>query len=347
LKPDQSAHARDAMAKMVYGEIFEWVVGRINESIKCDVEVTNDKGRKVKRDLSFIGVLDIFGFESFTINSFEQLCINYCNETLQQQFNGFVLQREQEEYIQEQILYNFVTFKDSTKCLELIEMKHTGILATLQEQCLFPKSTDESFASKLYNNCESHPCFKADFHIKAVNAFVVVHYAGPVCYSSTGFLEKNMDHLSPEAGELLASSTDPFIVNLQAQQAARNAAAAVGDGSKPQAAGRRDTKQGSAINQGGLGYKFMASLVELNSLIATTGPHYVRCLKPNALNRCEDFDPKLLAGQLKCNGVLEAVKVTRSGFSNRFLHKDFLKAFKVLDSSSGAGGMQSMIVCVV
>jgi len=356
LKPDQSAHARDAMAKMVYGEIFEWVVSRINESIQADEHSPSSSSskRKVKRELSFIGVLDIFGFESFTVNSFEQLCINYCNETLQQQFNGFVLQREQEEYIAENILYNFVTFKDSTKCLELIEMKRTGILATLQEQSLFPKSTDESFARKLYDNCENHVCFKADFHIKAVNAFVVIHYAGPVCYSSEGFLEKNMDHLSPEATELLGSSTDTFISNLQSQQVARNQAHALAaeggaqggarGASRPSTAERRPTKQagghGSSINQGGLGYKFMASLVELNSLIATTGPHYVRCLKPNALNRCEDFDPKLLAGQLKCNGVLEAVKVTRSGFSNRFLHKDFLKSFKVLDTRSGTGGVK-------
>lgn len=163
---------------MVYGEIFEWVVSRVNDSIKAtDSDAANrghagssssGSGRNggkssssSSRQLAFIGVLDIFGFESFTVNSFEQLCINYCNETLQQQFNGFVLQREQAEYAAEGILYAFVNFRDSAACLELIEMKRVGIMASLQEQCLFPKASDASFAAKLYANCASHPCFYA------------------------------------------------------------------------------------------------------------------------------------------------------------------------------------------
>jgi myosin-5 len=163
---------------MIYGEIFEWVVSRVNVSIQVNESGTASSGsnnskssassvsklakaRNTGPQLAFIGVLDIFGFESFLVNSFEQLCINYCNETLQQQFNGFVLKREQEEYVAEAILYNFVSFRDSTACLELIEMKRTGIFATLQEQCLFPKATDASFASKLYSNCTDHECFHA------------------------------------------------------------------------------------------------------------------------------------------------------------------------------------------
>lgn len=159
---------------MIYGEIFEWVVSRVNVSIQVNESGATDspkssissvsklsKAKNTGPQLAFIGVLDIFGFESFLVNSFEQLCINYCNETLQQQFNGFVLKREQEEYVAEAILYDFVSFRDSTACLELIEMKRTGILATLQEQCLFPKATDASFASKLYTNCTNHECFYA------------------------------------------------------------------------------------------------------------------------------------------------------------------------------------------
>ena len=187
LKPETATHARDAMAKMVYGELFEWVVARINSSIEATrtpfdrsqavTTPSNGKsisskakgssrstasGRTAKRELAFIGVLDIFGFESFTVNSFEQLCINYCNETLQQQFNGFVLQREQNEYKSEQINYEFVNFRDSTACLQLIESKRTGILAALQEQCLAPKGTDKQFAATLYRNCKNHPCFDAN-----------------------------------------------------------------------------------------------------------------------------------------------------------------------------------------
>ena len=161
---------------MIYGEIFEWVVSRVNVSIQVNesgattsTSSNNNKSSVSKLSkaknpgpqLAFIGVLDIFGFESFLVNSFEQLCINYCNETLQQQFNGFVLKREQEEYVAEAILYDFVSFRDSTACLELIEMKRTGIFATLQEQCLFPKATDASFASLLYTNCANHECFYA------------------------------------------------------------------------------------------------------------------------------------------------------------------------------------------
>ena len=222
--------------KAAYGAAFDYVVAVVNENIGRPG--MDDEGRASigewfcgdvrVEDLSYVcrwlsdisrcsttGVLDIFGFETFEQNNFEQLCINYTNEALQQQFNRYVFKLEQDEYEREGILWKFISFPDNQDVLDLIDRKHTGIIALLDEQCIVPRSTDEKFTRYLYAKCDSHPRFTATSAQRVDYKFSVEHYAGPVEYGTENWLEKNKDQLPASSANLLKASDFKLLNDIQ------------------------------------------------------------------------------------------------------------------------------------
>jgi ankyrin repeat protein/serine/threonine protein kinase len=256
--------------------------------------------------------LDIFGFETFEYNSFEQLCINYTNEALQQQFNRYVFKLEQQEYEKEGIMWKFIEFPDNQDVLDLIDVKHTGIMALLDEQCMLPKSTDNKFTRYLYARCDRHPRFSATSAQRVEYVFSIEHYAGLVEYSTEGWLEKNKDQLPASAADLIQSSDFELLLDISRFVRAEDRAG-------------RGTVATKSVS-----FQFAKQLRTLRSRIETTIPHYIRCLKPND-ELCPDyFEPKNIVEQLRCGGVLEAVRVSRAGYPTRYPHEVFLARYYIL-----------------
>jgi myosin-5 len=319
--------AIEALIKATYGALFTYIVRRINSFIT--VQQNSGSGSKVRSTAS-IGVLDIFGFESFEVNSFEQLCINFCNEALQQQFNRYVFKLEQQEYKKEGIEWSFISFPDNQDVLDLIEKRHDGILSVLDEQCRLPRCTDKSFASAVYAKCGEHPRFEATKQQQADLSFGIHHYAGLVEYDTESFLEKNKDELPKETTELLLSSSYPFLTLLGRELS--------GDSEQQQPTGQRGAaakkkqlhRASSSLMQDSVGSQFSAQLQILRTRIESTSPHYVRCLKPNDDLVPNSFNPLVIADQLRCAGVLEAIRVSRVGFPHRYFHDQFVQRYGVL-----------------
>jgi len=312
LTPTQASDARDAVVKALYGRIFDWLVVTINKSIAVDA----------KQVRANIGVLDIFGFECFKYNSFEQLCINYTNETLQQQFNQFVFKMEQEEYQREKIEWSFVEFPDNQDCLDLIEHRLTGVLAVLDDECRLPGASDEKFHSRLVKTHGGHVRFSCSNMQKRNGEFGIKHYAGLVTYSTSTFVEKNKDEFPLGANALMDSSVDPLIQHLFAE--ARKDA----EKKAPDAAARMP--RASKVTAQSVGSQFKEQLLSLMDKIYATSPHYIRCLKPNDQNVPDCFDRMRTTEQLRYGGVLEAVRVARSGFPVRLSHIDFYSRYRPL-----------------
>lgn len=303
MRPEQAHEKRDGLTKCLYGKLFDWIVATINLSI--NVEKTDVRAN--------IGVLDIFGFESFKNNSFEQLCINYTNETLQQQFNQFIFKLEQVEYQKEGIQWSFIEFPDNQDCLDLIENSRTGIMAMLDDECKLPKASDEKFASRMYKSMISHARFSASVTQQRDFLFAIRHYAGVVVYNTTSFIEKNKDEVSRETSSLFQMSTVPIISTLFK-------------------AGSEATNISTNQKLGALSVatQFKEQLQTLMEKIHSTKPHYIRCLKPNDDNVPDDFNRKRTTEQLRYGGVLEAVRVARSGFPVRLVHSDFFGRYRCL-----------------
>ena len=302
---DESTKACEALIKAVYGAAFDFIVEKINASI---VEDTTSHGTSA----ASIGVLDIFGFETFDINNFEQICINYTNEALQQQFNKYVFKLEQQEYEREGILWKFISFPDNQDVLDLIDMKHTGILSLLDEQCILPKSTDQKFTRYLYARCDKHARFNATSSQRVDYKFSIEHYAGYVEYTTDAWLEKNKDQLPAAAAALLTSSDFPLIGAIQKFVRSEDR-------------GGRGTVATKSV-----GAQFSTQLRTLRSRIETTVPHYIRCLKPNDDLVPDYFEPKNIVEQLRCGGVLEAVRVSRAGYPTRYPHDVFMARYYIL-----------------
>jgi myosin-5 len=309
-----STKATEALIKALYGAVFDFLVERINASID------EDHGNEVTAS---IGVLDIFGFETFESNSFEQLCINYTNEALQQQFNKYVFKLEQQEYEKEGIMWKFISFPDNQDVLDLIDAKRTGILALLDEQCILPRSTDQKLTGNLYGRCDKHPRFSASSSQRVDYLFSIEHYAGFVEYSTDGWIEKNKDQLPAAASDLLKSSDFGLIDVLQRYVRSEDRA------------GRGTIATKSVSSQ------FSQQLKVLRSRIDDTVPHYVRCLKPNDDLVPEFFEPKNVVEQLRCNGVLEAVRVSRAGYPTRYPHDVFLARYAILGDDESSRAPQS------
>jgi myosin V len=361
----QGKKAREAFIKVTYEALFKYIVVLVNKSINAEV-VT-----KIPREnLPRIGVLDIFGFESFEHNSFEQLCINYCNEALQQQFNKFVFKIEQQEYDEEGIDWSFIDFPDNQDVLDLIEKRRDGIFDILDEKCRLASCTDASFVRAIIERCEKHPRFSASQTQMVDQTFTIQHYLGRVTYSGEGFLEKNKDELPKETTELLLSSSEPFLAHLgellkneggkeevvvSSRESGSTANSKFGrdnghtvGNNKPLPLGREKmARQGtSSILQKTVASQFSMQLQELRQRIDTTTPHYVRCLKPNEDLLPGRFEANIIADQLRCAGVLEAIRVSRVGFPHRFYHEQFLDRYDMLLNSRLRNKDQGRKACV-
>ena len=295
--------AAESLIKTVYGAAFDYIVEKVNESIHDE----NNSSMTAS-----IGVLDIFGFETFETNSFEQLCINYTNEALQQQFNKFVFKIEQREYEKEGIMWKFISFPDNQDVLDLIDKKHTGMMALLDEQCILPKSTDEKYTRYLYARCDKHPRFSASSAQRVDYLFSIEHYAGFVEYSTDSWLEKNKDQLPAASSDLLNSSNFWLIGEIRKYIRSEDRA------------GR------GTVATKSVGSQFSSQLRSLRARIDETVPHYIRCLKPNDDLAPDYFEPKNIVEQLRCGGVLEAVRVSRAGYPTRYPHDVFLARYYIL-----------------
>ncbi|CAI5743711.1 unnamed protein product [Peronospora destructor] len=305
LSSAQANNARDALAKALYGRLFDWMVTKMNHFLKMD------DSQKAKGGLHSIGILDIFGFEVFPKNSFEQLCINFANETLQQQFNDYVFKAEQREYESQGVDWKYIEFCDNQDCVNLISQRPTGILSLIDEECVMPKGSDTTLASKLYRACGSHSRFEASRLVE---------------YSSDGFLEKNKDVLYQEAVDMLVYSTrkDSF---------ARTLCEGIG-GSRDRATSSLRQRAQTSKNRGAsVGLQFKEQLTTLLETLQQTNPHYVRCLKPNELCKAGIYERERVLNQLRCNGVMEAVRVARAGYPIRLPHDEFIARYFSLKRS--------------
>ncbi|XP_037413537.1 myosin-17-like isoform X11 [Triticum dicoccoides] len=294
--PNSATVSRDGFAKQIYSRLFDWLVNRINASIGQDPN--SDK---------LIGVLDIYGFESFKTNSFEQLCINFTNEKLQQHFNQNVFKMEQEEYTREQINWSYIEFVDNQDVLDLIEKKPGGIIALLDEACMFPKSTHETLSQKLYEKFKNHKRFAKPKLSRT--AFTIQHYAGDVIYQSDHFLDKNKDYVVAEHQELLNASRCSFVSVLFPPAPEENT---------------KSSKSSSIAT------RFKMQLHELMETLSSTEPHYIRCVKPNSVLKPAIFENTNVLQQLRCSGVLEAIRISCAGYPTRKLFHDFLHRFRIL-----------------
>ncbi|XP_070694396.1 myosin heavy chain, fast skeletal muscle-like [Pempheris klunzingeri] len=304
-----------ALSKSVYEKMFLWMVVRINEMLDT----------KQPRNF-FIGVLDIAGFEIFDFNSLEQLCINFTNEKLQQFFNHHMFVLEQEEYKKEGIEWEFIDFgMDLAACIELIE-KPMGIFSILEEECMFPKASDVTFKNKLY---DQHLGKSAPFQKpkpakgKAEAHFSLVHYAGTVDYNVAGWLDKNKDPLNDSVVQLYQKSSVKLLGHLYASHAS---------GDEGKGGGKKGGKKKGGSFQT-VSALFRENLGKLMTNLRSTHPHFVRCLIPNESKTPGLMENFLVIHQLRCNGVLEGIRICRKGFPSRILYGDFKQRYKVLNAS--------------
>lgn len=306
-----AVNGRDALAKHIYARLFSWIVSGINDALKSAL-----------KQHSFIGVLDIYGFETFDINSFEQFCINYANEKLQQQFNMHVFKLEQEEYMKEEIPWTLIDFFDNQPCINLIEAR-LGVLDLLDEECKMPKGSDDTWAQKLYNTL-----LKQNTHFDkprlSNRAFIVHHFADKVEYQCVGFLEKNKDTVNEDQINVLKKSQFGLLLKLFEDDETPT-----GSSNKhPGITGRagptpRDNKKT-------VGLQFRQSLHLLMGTLNATTPHYVRCIKPNDFKAPFTLDPVRAVQQLRACGILETIRISAAGFPSRWTYEEFFCRYRVL-----------------
>lgn len=310
--PEQVHLGISALAKGIYERGFGDLVTRINRQL--------DRNGMGLDDSHFIGVLDIAGFEIFEENSFEQLCINYTNEKLQQFFNHHMFVLEQEEYAREQIEWRFIDFgRDLQPTIDLIELSNPiGIFSCLDEDSVMPKATDRSFTEKLNSLWDKKSTKYRPSRPGPRHGFILTHYAAEVEYSTEGWLEKNKDPLNDNITRLLAASTYPHIANLFADCA---------DTDEDAGSTRNRVKRGLFRT---VAQRHKEQLSSLMSQLHSTHPHFVRCIIPNHKKRPKQFHAPLVLDQLRCNGVLEGIRIARTGFPNRLQFKEFRQRYEVL-----------------
>eukprot|EP01088_Endostelium_zonatum_P020748 TRINITY_DN77_c0_g1_i1.p1 TRINITY_DN77_c0_g1~~TRINITY_DN77_c0_g1_i1.p1 ORF type:complete len:1476 (+),score=481.22 TRINITY_DN77_c0_g1_i1:310-4428(+) len=326
LSKPKAERSRDALCKALYGNLFLWVVKQINEELSHS-----------EQQAHFIGVLDISGFEIFEVNSFEQICINYTNEKLQQFFNHHMFNLEQEEYKREGLTdWKFEDYgMDLQDTIDLIEKEGYGILSILEEQCLIPEADDKSFTVKLHTTHSAHRNFRAPKFFGLT--FKIYHYAGEVDYTTTEWIDKNRDPLEADLKELMLRSSFKFVrdlfdekltgSNLAAPAAASGPGTPSGGRAAPGTATRRRAA-GAAFTYVSRQYK--EQLNHLMSVLNSTSPHFIRCIIPNLQKKQNSINDKLVLDQLKCNGVLEGIRIARKGWPNRIKYPEFIKRYYLL-----------------
>uniref|UniRef100_A0A8C5HRU6 Myosin-10-like n=1 Tax=Gouania willdenowi TaxID=441366 RepID=A0A8C5HRU6_GOUWI len=338
---EQADFAVEALAKATYERLFRWLVHRINKALD----------RTKRQGASFIGILDIAGFEIFLLNSFEQMCINYTNEKLQQLFNHTMFILEQEEYQREGIEWSFIDFGlDLQPCIDLIERPANppGVLALLDEECWFPKATDKTFVDKLIQEQGTHTKFQKPRQLKDKADFCIIHYAGKVDYKADEWLMKNMDPLNDNVATLLHQSTDKFVAEIWKDEIQTIQKASFYDKvtslDEPavdrivgldQVAGMNETAFGATYKtKKGMfrtvGQLYKESLTKLMATLRNTNPNFVRCIIPNHEKRAGKLEPHLVLDQLRCNGVLEGIRICRQGFPNRIVFQEFRQRYEIL-----------------
>ncbi|KAI9916611.1 hypothetical protein PsorP6_018073 [Peronosclerospora sorghi] len=334
LNVSQAEGARTALGVALYSHLFSWLIHRVNMSTSAP---QTDVAHK-------ICILDIFGFEIFEKNSFEQLCINYANEKLQQKFTQDVFKSIQQEYEDEGIPWTRIEFADNVNVLSLLEGRF-GVLALLNEECMRPKGSDAAFANKLKAHYSDNDRF--DCPRFARDAFVIKHYAGPVQYDTSGFLLKNTDALQNDLILLIKKSQAPFLKKLFPDEHVGDAM--TGIPATPAAApassrGRPVMKRKNSIVADTVGTQFKSQLNGLMEDIRRTNVHYIRCIKPNGKKSSQVFNKLRVSEQLQCAGVVEAVRISRMAYPNRVLQTMFLERFRgVASTATGKNGAPSAL----
>ncbi|XP_069083315.1 unconventional myosin-X-like [Pleurodeles waltl] len=301
LTVEQAADSRDSLAMALYSQGFSWLLGRINAKIKG------------KENFKSVGILDIFGFENFQVNHFEQFNINYANEKLQEYFNKHIFSLEQLEYNREGINWEAIDWMDNAECLDLVEKK-LGLLALINEESRFPKGTDSTLLEKLHNQHAGN-----HYYVKprvTDHQFGIKHYAGEVHYNVRGFLEKNRDTFRDDVLNMLRDSRLDFIYDLFENVSSRN--------------NEETLKMGTQRRKPTVSSQFRDSLHALMATLSTSNPFFIRCIKPNMEKAPNTFNPEVVLNQLRYSGMLETVKIRRAGFPVRRQFQDFLCRYKML-----------------
>ncbi|KAM9509577.1 myosin-IIIb-like isoform 1-T1 [Guaruba guarouba] len=313
----QAEDARDSIAKVAYGRVFGWIVCKINELLAENVDTEVELGE--------IGILDIFGFENFAVNRFEQFCINLANEQLQHFFNHHIFQLEQAAYKEEDLPWETIMFNNNEPTLDLLLAKPLGLLSLLDEQSAFPQATDKTFVDKLNSS------FKGNLHFQPgrghVLAFSIIHYAGKVQYTAEGFLEKNRDTLPANVCGLFINSITPLLSVLFKATISRTGTLMPHVKAKVRA--EADNKFNSTRKQSA-GAQFRHSLMVLMERMYSANPHFVRCIKPNSQKEPGVVDSQVVLQQLRYNGLLETIRIRRDGFSWRPSFEEFAERYAIL-----------------
>ncbi|CAM9532063.1 unnamed protein product [Chrysoparadoxa australica] len=324
---EAAIHVRNSMAKALYSCLFDWLVRHINACTRYRPKhASSDEvlgHPNLKQECSWIALLDIFGFESFAVNRFEQLCINYCNEKLQWKFTQDVFSSVQAEYEEEGIPWAHISFSDNSDILSLIEGR-LGVIALLNEECTMPKGSDESFVRKLGSLHED----KRNLFLSKLSkaTFGIQHYAGRVTYTAAGFVEKNRDAIGEDVVELLLASSEVLVAG------AFSFVHGVGP-TKVSPRGKKGHRRNNSA-MGSMANKFKQNLASLMDNIGRTQVQYVRCIKPNSLKSHVEFDKVKVIEQLRCAGVVEAIRLSRSSYPNRMRLEEFWQGFSLLDTSA-------------
>ncbi|XP_019378232.1 PREDICTED: unconventional myosin-X-like [Gavialis gangeticus] len=301
LTVEQAADSRDSLSMALYSQCFSWLIGKINTKIKG------------KENFKSVGILDIFGFENFQVNRFEQFNINYANEKLQEYFNKHIFSLEQLEYNREGISWEAIDWMDNAECLDLIEKK-LGLLALVNEESRFPKGTDSTLLEKLHSQHASN-----HYYMKprvTDHQFGIKHYAGEVLYDVRGFLEKNRDTFRDDILNVLKDSRLDFIYDLFERVCSHSS--------------DETLKMGTQRRRPTVSSQFRDSLHSLMATLNTSNPFFIRCIKPNMAKAPNLFDPDMVLNQLRYSGMLETVKIRRAGFPVRRPFQDFLGRYKML-----------------